>query len=48
MIRILKNHEKEGGSVSVVCYYDPEDEFMRDEVEDFILETGMHIALKPM
>jgi hypothetical protein len=45
LIDVMKNYEKQGGNVKVNWFYDPEDPDMQDEVEDFIIESGMKINL---
>lgn len=42
---ILKRYETEGGKVTVIWYYDPEDPDMKYEVEDFMEESGLEIDL---
>jgi hypothetical protein len=41
----LKNYEDNGGLVTVNWYYDDEDPDMKDEIEDFIIETGLNITM---
>ena len=48
LLDILKKYSDNGGDVSIVWYYDPEDADVKEEVEDFELETGLSISMKPM
>ncbi len=41
ILLLLKNHEDLGAKVEITWHYNPEDEEMREEAEDYILETGM-------
>ena len=47
MFEILKKYENEGGDVEVNWFYDKEDPDMVHEVEDFEIESGLRINLKP-
>ena len=48
IIDTLKKYQQDGGDVQINWFYDPDDPDMCDEVEDFKVETGMEIALKPL
>ena len=48
LLDILKKYLDNGGDVSIVWYYDTEDVDVKEEVEDFELETGLSITMKPM
>ncbi len=48
IIDTLKKFKQEGGVVNINWFYDPDDPDMCDEVEDFKIETGMDIELKPL
>ena len=45
---ILKKFRDEGQEVSVNWYFDPDDPDVKDEVEDFEIESGMDIKLIEM
>ncbi|MCQ2975306.1 MAG: DUF1987 domain-containing protein [Bacteroidales bacterium] len=47
ILDMLKNYQKNGGSVTVNWYYDDSDEEL-EEVEDFTLETGLEINKIPI
>ncbi|MBQ4408955.1 MAG: DUF1987 domain-containing protein [Bacteroidales bacterium] len=47
ILDLLKKYQNDGGSVSVNWYYDDSEEEL-EEVEDFILETGLDINKIPM
>ena len=44
---MLKKYQKSGGEVEVNWYYDDSEEEL-EEVEDFILETGLDINIIPI
>lgn len=46
LLDLLKNYQKSGGLVTVNWYYEDSDEEL-EEVEDFILETGLQINKIP-
>ena len=51
LLTMLKNYEKKGGKVEVNWYYDDSDEDVEEEleeVEDFMLETGLDIKKIPI
>jgi len=48
IFEILKKFENEGGQVEVNWYYDHEDPDMIHEVEDFEIESGLHINMKSL
>ncbi|OFY58735.1 MAG: hypothetical protein A2Y87_12805 [Bacteroidetes bacterium RBG_13_46_8] len=45
ILDIVRKYKDSGGAVSVNWYYDKKDPDMIEEVEDFILESGMKINL---
>jgi len=45
ILDIVRKYKDSGGTVSVNWYYDKRDPDMVEEVEDFILESGMKINL---
>ena len=47
ILDMLKTYQKKGGQVTVNWYYEDSDEEL-EEVEDFILETGLQINKIPM
>jgi len=47
ILNMLKDYEDEGGEVAVNWYYDEEDIDMQEEIEDYEIDTGLHIHLIP-
>jgi hypothetical protein len=47
ILDLLKNYQNSGAEVTVNWYYDDSEEEL-EEVEDFILETGLDINKIPM
>ena len=47
ILDVLKNYQNAGGEITVNWYYDDSEEEL-EEVEDFILETGLDINKIPM
>ena len=47
ILDMLKKYQKSGGEVEVNWYYDDSEEEL-EEVEDFILETGLEINIIPI
>jgi hypothetical protein len=45
LLDTLKKYKDSGGEVAVNWYYDKKDPDMVEEVEDFIMESGMNINL---
>lgn len=45
ILDILKKFRDDGNEIKVNWYYDPEDPDVKDEVEDFEIESGMDIEL---
>lgn len=45
ILDILKKFRDEGHKIKVIWYFDPEDPDVKDEVEDFEIESGMDIKL---
>ncbi|MBN1116075.1 MAG: DUF1987 domain-containing protein [Bacteroidales bacterium] len=45
-LETLRKIKEDGRNVTVNWYYDPEDPDVKDEVEDFEIESGMEINLK--
>ena len=48
ILDILKKFKDDGNEIVVNWYYDPEDPDVKDEVEDFEIESGMDIVLKEL
>ena len=48
VLDILKKFRDEGHEIQVNWYYDPDDPDVKDEVEDFEIESGMDIKLIEM
>ncbi len=48
MLDIIKKSQDEGSDITVNWYYDPEDPDVKDEVEDFEIESGLDINLFEM
>ncbi len=48
ILDILKKFRDDGNEIKVNWYYDPEDPDVKDEVEDFEIESGMDIELMEM
>jgi hypothetical protein len=45
ILDIMKKYRDSGGDVSVSWYYDKKDPDMVEEIEDFMMESGMDIAM---
>jgi len=45
LLDMVKKYKDSGGTVTVKWNYDKKDPDMVEEVEDFILESGMNISL---
>lgn len=43
MLVLLKEYEEQGGNVIVKWHYDNEDMDMYEEIEDFIIGSGLNI-----
>ena len=48
MLRVVKKFEEKGGKPVLNWYYPSHDEGMRDEAEDFQVDTGLVITLFPV
>jgi len=46
ILMLLKNYELKGGQVKVDWYYDEEDLDMVDDIEDYIIETGLQVNIR--
>ena len=47
LLNILKDYEEDGGQVSVNWYYDEDDIDMEEDIEDYMLDTGLEIEMIP-
>jgi hypothetical protein len=45
ILDVLKKFQEGGNEIIVNWYYDPEDPDVKEEVEDFEIESGIHIEL---
>jgi hypothetical protein len=48
MFDILKKSKDEGNKVEINWYFEPDDPDIKDEIEDFEIETGLNIKLIAM
>ncbi|MCG8698992.1 MAG: DUF1987 domain-containing protein [Bacteroidales bacterium] len=48
MLDLFKSYQQTQGDVTINWYFDPEDPDMKDEIEDFEIESGVSINLIPM
>ncbi len=48
LLGILKKFEDDGGEVTVNWFYDEDDEDMKDDIEDYVVDSGMKINLIPL
>lgn len=47
ILNVLKRYEENGGEVNVNWFYNEEDADMQDDIEDYIVDTGLNINLCP-
>ncbi len=47
MLNILKEYEERGGEVIVNWHYDENDVDMKEDIEDYMIDTGLKINLIP-
>ncbi len=47
MLNILKEYEDNGGEVTVNWHYDENDIDMKEDIEDYMIDTGLNINLIP-
>jgi len=45
LMNLLKDYENEGKKVSATWHYNPADEEMREEAEDFALDSGLDLKI---
>lgn len=48
LLDILKKSQEAGNDVVINWYFEEDDPDVKDEVEDFEIETGLHIKMIPM
>jgi len=47
LLNILKEYEDDGGEVTVNWHYDEDDIDMEEDIEDYMLDTGLEINMIP-
>lgn len=47
LLNILKDYEEDGGEVTINWYYDEDDIDMEEDIEDYMLDTGLEINMIP-
>jgi len=47
LLNILKEYEDDGGEIIVNWYYDEDDIDMEEDIEDYMLDTGLEINMIP-
>ncbi len=47
MLNILKEYENNGGEVIINWHYDETDVDMKEDIEDYMIDTGLKINLIP-
>lgn len=47
ILNVLKNYEDNGGEVVINWHYDPSDVDMEEDIEDYMIDTGLEINLIP-
>jgi hypothetical protein len=47
LLNVLKDYEETGGQVTVNWYYDEDDIDMEEDIEDYMLDTGLEINMIP-
>ncbi len=45
LLNVLKDYEEEGGEIVVNWHYDENDTDMEEDIEDYIIDTGLQINL---
>jgi len=48
MLRLLKGYELQGHEVEVVWYLDTTEDYSVEDIEDFSINTGLHIHIVPI
>ena len=47
ILKELREMENEGGEVTVIWRYTPDDTDMNDDIMDYMVDTGLHINMVP-
>ena len=47
LLNVLKDYEDEGGEVTVNWHYDENDSDMQEDIEDYMIDTGLNINIIP-
>jgi len=47
LLNILKDYEEDGGQVEINWFYDEDDIDMEEDIEDYMLDTGLEINMIP-
>jgi hypothetical protein len=47
ILNVLKNYEDNGGEVVINWHFDPTDVDMEEDIEDYMIDTGLEINLIP-
>lgn len=47
ILNVLKSYEEQGGEVVINWHYDPSDVDMEEDIEDYMIDTGLEINLIP-
>ncbi|MCQ2975304.1 MAG: DUF1987 domain-containing protein [Bacteroidales bacterium] len=47
LLNVLKDYEDEGGEVTVNWHYDENDSDMQEDIEDYMIDTGLEITMIP-
>ncbi len=47
LLNIIKDYEEDGGEVLINWYYDEDDIDMEEDIEDYMLDTGLEIEMIP-
>jgi len=48
LLNVLKDYEEDGGEVVVNWHYDENDSDMEEDIEDYMIDTGLKINLIPL
>ena len=47
LLNILKDYEEDGGEITINWHYDEDDIDMEEDIEDYMLDTGLEINMIP-